>query len=218
MSDPRPPAGGKASLKHDAGSVSEPVVDVSGLPTVVFGTRTTLWLGFVGVIVVEGMMIFLIIVAYLYLGARAKQWPPGAAPALTASAVNTALFALSTVPAVWLKRRAAQADLTAVRRLLCTLSAIAIATIVVSLWGFASLPVRWEANAYASLVWMLLGTHALVLLAAALMVWVLTIVMLTPRVEGRRYMNVYDSGDYWLLAAFLWLATWLVAYVSPRLL
>jgi hypothetical protein len=38
------------------------------------------------------------------------------------------------------------------------------------------------------------------------------------RTGATSYMNVYDSGDYWLLAAFLWLATWLVAYVSPRFL
>lgn len=35
--------------------------------------------------------------------------------------------------------------------------------------------------------------------------------------EGQRFMNVYESGDYWLLAAFLWLLTWLVIYVAPRL-
>ena len=196
-----------------------PTLDVSHLPTVVFGPRTTLWLGFVGVIIVEGMMILLIIVAYFYLRARGAEWPPGVIPPpLVAATANTAVFVMSTFPAVWLKRAAEQGDLVRVRRWLLTLCTAAIAAIVLSGWTFASLNVRWDTNAYGSLVWMLLGTEAVVVGAAALLIWVLTAYMFRGKVEGRRFMNVYEGADYWLLAVVLWLATWGVIYVAPRVL
>ena len=194
-----------------------PTLDVSHVPTVAFGPRTTVWLGFVGVIIVEGMMIALTIVAYFFLGARAAEWPPHATPpALAAGTVNTAVFLLSIAPALWLKRAARQGDLARVRVLLLVLSVTAIATLGVIGWAFATLNTRWDDDAYGSLVWMLLGMYALALIAAALVVWVLAAFMFGGPVEGRRFMNVYEAGDYWLLAIALWLATWAVVYVAPR--
>lgn len=196
-----------------------PTLDVSHVPTVAFGSRTTLWLGFVGVIIVEGMMILLVIVAYFYLAALSSDWPPGgSAPPLSAGVANTVVLLLSIVPAVRLKRAAAKADLGRVRALLIVLSVIAAATVALSGWAFATLDTRWDANAYGSLVWMLLGMHAFALVAAALVIWVLAAYMFGGVVDGHRYMNAYESGDFWLLAAFLWLPTWFVIYMAPRLL
>lgn len=195
-----------------------PELDVSHLPTVVFGPRSTLWLGFAGVIVVEGMMIMLLIVAYFYLWTRSGDWPAlFAPPPFAAGLVNTGVFLLSIVPAAWLKRAAKRNDLGRVRVLLLVLSIIAVITIGVSGWGFASLNARWDSNAYGSVVWMLLGTHALVLIAAALLLWALTAFSHLRKVDGARLMNMYEAGDYWLLAISLWLATWAVIYVAPRL-
>ena len=194
-----------------------PTLDVSHVPTVAFGPRTTVWLGFVGVIIVEGMMIALTIVAYFLLGARAAEWPPHATPpALAAGTVNTAVFLLSIAPALWLKRAARRGDLARVRVWLLVLSVIAIATLGVIGWAFATLNTRWDDDAYGSLVWMLLGMYALALIAAALVIWVLAVFMFSGPAEGRRFTNVYEAGDYWLLAIALWLSTWAVIYLAPR--
>lgn len=196
-----------------------PTLDVSHVPTVAFGPRTTVWLGFVGVIIVEGMMILLVIVGYFYLRARAPDWPPGVAPPpLSIANANTAVFVFSIWPAAWLKRAAARGDLGGVRQWMLTLSAAAVITMVLTGWTFASLNVRWDANAYGSLVWMLLGTEAVVLIAAALIIWVLTVYVFWGIAEGRRFVNFYASADYWLLAVSLWLATWAVIYLAPRVL
>lgn len=196
-----------------------PPLDVSRLPTVVFGPRTTLWLGFVGVIIVESMMILLISVAYFYLRARETDWPPGVMPPpLGVATVNTAVLVISTVPAVWLKRAAEQGNSGRVRTWLLVLSAAAVTTLVLSGGAFASLNIRWDTDAYGSLVWMLLGTEVVVLVAAALQIWVPTAYMVWGKIEGRRFMNVYQSADYWLLAIVLWLASWAVIYVAPRVL
>jgi heme/copper-type cytochrome/quinol oxidase subunit 3 len=121
-------------------------------------------------------------------------------------------------PAALLKRAAEQGNVGLVRQQLLVLSTVAVATLALIGWSFMSLNVRWDTNAYGSLVWMLIGTHVVALTAAALILWVLTIYMYTGVIEGRRFMNVYESGDYWLLAVFLWLAAWAVVYVAPRVL
>jgi hypothetical protein len=54
------------------------------------------------------------------------------------------------------------------------------------------------------------------LIAAALVVWVLAGFIFSGAVEGRRFLNVYEAGDYWLLAVFLWLSISTVIYVRPR--
>ena len=197
---------------------ARPTLDVSRVPTVVFGPRTTVWLGFVGVIIIEGMMILLIIVSYFYLRARGADWPPGAAPPpLIAATTTTVAFVLTLWPAAWLKRAAEDGDLERARTWLLLLSAAAVTTLVLSGWVFATLNIRWDSNAYGSLVWMLLGTEMVVLIAAAIKIWVLTTYMFWGVVEGRRFMNAYESGDYWMLAVALWLASWAVVYVAPRL-
>lgn len=196
-----------------------PKLEVSHLPTVVFGPRSTLWFGFVGVIIVEGMMILFLIVSYLYLWARAADWPALAAPPpLAAGLVNTGVFLISIVPAAWLKRAARRGDPARVRALLLALSAVAVITIGVTGWAFASLNSPMDSHAYGSTVWMLLAMFALALIAAALVLWALAAsFMRKDMVEGRRLMNAYEAGDYWLLAVVLWLATWTVIYVAPRM-
>lgn len=199
--------------------MARPVLDVSKLPTIVFGPRTTLWLGFAGVIVVEGMMILLIIVGYFYLAGSAATWSFGPAPpSIGPGIVNTAVYLLSAIPAMWLKRAAERADLRRVRTLLLVMSAIIVVTMTISGWAFATLNTRGDGNAYGSLVWMLLGTHVVVLIAAALVIWTLALFMFRGKVDGRRYMNAYQSADYWLLAIYLWLLAALVIYVAPRAL
>lgn len=164
-------------------------------------------------------MILLIIVAYFYLRARQMDWPPSVAPPpLAAATTATAVFIVSVWPAAFLKRAAEQGNLAHVRRGLVLLSTAAVATLALIGWSFVSLNVRWDTNAYGSLVWMLIGTHVVALTAAALILWVLTIYMFTGVIEGRRFMNVYESADYWLLAVVLWLATWAVVYIAPRVL
>ena len=201
------------------GMTKRRTLDVSHLPTVVFGTHTTIWLGFIGVVIVEGTMILLIIVGYFYLQVRGVDWPTGvSAPPHAAATSTTAVFVLSMWPAALLKRAAQQGSVGLVRRRLLMLSAAAVAMLALIGWSFISLNVRWDTNAYGSLVWMLIGTYAVAFIAAALILWVLTIYMFTGMLEGRRFMNVYQSADYWLLAAALWLAVWTVIYIAPRVL
>ena len=74
-------------------------IDVSHLPSFVFGHRSIMWWGGAALMLMEGAMFALLIVSYIYLKGRAPEWPPGYfAPVLFWGTVNTFVLLASMVP------------------------------------------------------------------------------------------------------------------------
>jgi cytochrome c oxidase subunit I+III len=83
---------------------------------------------------------------------------------------------------------------------------------------FRSLNSTWDANAYASVTWTLLGLHTVHLVTDWFDTVVLTALFYTDRVEGKRYMDASENADYWYFVVFAWLPIYAVLYFAPRLL
>jgi cytochrome c oxidase subunit III len=194
-------------------------LDVSELPTVVFGHKSLIWWGTGGMMAIEGTMFALVLVSYYFLRTRTTGWPPGLLPpALLPGALNTALFVASIVPNQWTKKVAEKADLNSTRIGLIILSAVGVANIVLRAFEFRALNCQWDANAYASVVWTLLGLHTVHLVTDWFDTVVLTVLFFTPHVEGKRFMDASENSDYWYFVVFTWLPIWLTLYFAPRLL
>src|SRR5690349_14799644 len=91
--------------------MSRPALDVSALPTIVYGPRATLWWGILGLIAIEGTALAITGVAYLYLRQNFVAWPPEGTPlpALGAATAELAVLVASVIPMAavdWLARRA----------------------------------------------------------------------------------------------------------------
>ena len=56
------------------------VVDVSALPAVASGPRTTIWWGVIGLLTIEGTMFGLLVATYFYLKLNFLEWPPTGTP------------------------------------------------------------------------------------------------------------------------------------------
>jgi cytochrome c oxidase subunit 1/cytochrome c oxidase subunit I+III len=70
-----------------------PTLDVSGLPTVVFGSRSILWWATMGLAIIEGTMFAILIATYFFLRTRVGDWPPGVLPPyLLWGTINTGIF------------------------------------------------------------------------------------------------------------------------------
>jgi heme/copper-type cytochrome/quinol oxidase subunit 3 len=117
-----------------------------------------------------------------------------------------------------LKQAAKQGDLRKVRLGLVVLDAIGLAALMVRIPEFPSLGVHWMSNAYGSAVWTLLGFHTVHLLTDWVDSVVLTVLMFTSRVEGKRFMDVYENSDYWYFVIWTWLPVYATIYLAPRLL
>jgi heme/copper-type cytochrome/quinol oxidase subunit 3 len=194
------------------------VQDVQELDHHGYGPRMTTWWGTVGMMSIEGTSLALAAGAYLYLAARSPQWPPGAPlPSLVWSSVMTVLMLVSIVPNFILQQVASSEDKRRVRFWLIVLLLFGLATLVIRGLEFASLNVRWDANAYGSIVWFILVVHTTYIAADWVDTIVLTVLMFTRHGEGKRFSDAEEDAIFWWFVIATWIAIYLLIYWFPRI-
>ncbi|WP_046863620.1 cytochrome c oxidase subunit 3 [Microvirga massiliensis] len=195
-----------------------PIQDVSALPTYAFGSRMTMWWGTLGFCLLEGTGFALAVGAYLYLAFINPQWPLSAPPPdLLWSGLLTAVLLASLWPNLWTKKAAKAEDLRRVRIGLVIMSLVGVALVGIRVMEFTGLHVRWDQNAYGSIVWMLLGLHTVHIVTDVADTIVLTVLMFTRHGEGKRFSDTEDNAFYWNFVVGSWLPIYLLLYWSPRL-
>lgn len=194
-----------------------PVLDVSQLPNVLFGTRSITWWGTIGMMAIEGTVFALAIASYFYLHSRVDQWPPGVLPPdLFWGTLNTVIFLVSVIPNEWYRRRAHKGDLRAVRIGLIVLTLFGLLNLVVRYFELRHLNCDWTLTAYGSIVWLLMGLHVVHLLTDWVDTVVLTTLFFTPHVEGKRFTDAAENASYWYFVVITWIPIYLVLYWAPR--
>lgn len=212
MSAPRENrASGKEPVRRDA------ALDVSTLPTFAFGTRSPMWWGTMGLVVIESTVFALTIMAYFYLRSHAPRWPiEGVPPDLLWGGVNTAVLVASLWPNQLAKRAAERLDLAGVRVWMTVCMLFSLAFLAVRVFEFTALNTRWDTDAYGSVVWMLLGLHTTHLVTDAWDSMVLTVMMFTGPHEGKRFVDVSENAGYWYFVVLSWLPIYAVIYWGAR--
>ena len=168
-------------------------------------------------IVAEGSIFAMLIGAYFYLRGRSPDWPPNAAPPMLRWGVtNTVVLLLSVLPNIWYKRAAEREDLRVARIGLVIGIVFAVAFTVIRFFEFGALNTRFDMNAYGSIVWMLLGFHTTHLITDLIDTAVLTTLMFTGPIEGKRFSDVSDNAFYWYFVVIAWLPIFAVIYLVPR--
>lgn len=190
--------------------------DVSKLPTYGFGGKNPLWWGNLAFMVIEGLGFVFAVATYLYLYNQNQSWPLGPQLKLHWATTLTVLMLASEVPNVWLKKMATQFDLKKVRLGLIVMSAIGIATILIRYFEFKDVNIRWDDNAYGSIVWFLLGLHTLHIVTDVSETIVMTVCAHIGPVDFRRFPEVEDNQDYWHFVVFFWIVTYVTLYWVPR--
>jgi heme/copper-type cytochrome/quinol oxidase subunit 3 len=195
----------------------EVAFDVAELDGHGYGPRMTTWWGTVGLMAMEGMGLALACGAYVYIAARNPQWPADAPdPSLVWSSLMTLVMLLSLVPTVLLHRIAHTEDLVKVRVLLIIMSLFGLATLVIRGFEFTTLYVRWDTNAYGSVVWFLIVLHTTHILADVVDTMVLTVLMFTRHAHGKRFSDAEDDAIFWYFVVAAWLAIYGLIYWFPR--
>jgi heme/copper-type cytochrome/quinol oxidase subunit 3 len=199
---------------------ASPTLDVSGLAPGAFGSRSLMWWGTLGMVLIEGTAFALAIGAYFFLKTRTPQWPPDgvAPPVLFWGSLNTVLLLASAVPNELAKRAAERIDLRATRIWLLLCIAFGIAFNIIRAMEFANLRVSWSHDAYGSIVWMLLGLHTVHIVTDVADTIVLTALMLIGPIEEKRFVDVAENAVYWYFVVFAWLPIYGVIYWAPRVL
>ena len=194
------------------------VQDLSELPTYGFGHRMTVAWGTLGFIAIEGMGFALAAGAYLYLAWLNAEWPLSVDPPdLFWSTMHTVIVLVSLWPNELSKKNAEKHDLRRVRRVLVIMSLIGLALLANRAMEFYTLHVKWDTNAYGSLVWVLLGLHTAHLATDVIDTMVLTALMFTRHAHGKRFSDVSDNAFYWYFVVASWLPIYVLIYWASRL-
>jgi cytochrome c oxidase subunit 3 len=196
---------------------AKPVLDVSRLPGYAFRHRSLMWWGTVGIMVIEGAVFAMLVVTYFYLRGQVEEWPPHLPPPdLWAGTLNTAILLVSLLPNYWVQKVAEREELQSVRIGLVSCLVFAVAFLIVRAFEFGALHCQWDTNAYGSIVWTTLGFHTVHLLTDAVDTAVLTVLMFTGPLEGRRFVDVSENSFYWYFVVAVWLPLYVVVYLAPR--
>jgi heme/copper-type cytochrome/quinol oxidase subunit 3 len=196
----------------------EQQLDVSRLPTYGFGHRSLMWWGTMGLMVIEGTVFALTVAAYFYLRSHAREWPMNAAPPeLVWGTANTVLLLVSLIPNHLAKRAGERLDLAAVRLWLVVCLVFGIGFIAMRAMEFTSLNTRWDSQAYGSAVWTLMVMHTIHIVTDAFDTAVLTVLMFTGPLQGKRFVDVSENALYWVFVVLSWLPIYAVVYWVPRM-
>ena len=196
----------------------EIVGNLADLPRSASGPAHLVWWGNIGFMLIEGAGLALAASAYLYLMTQASAWPGrgDALPALGWSALFTAGLLLSELPNLWVLRCARSRHVPGVRWGALAMSAIGLLLLVLRGFELASLGVRWDQDAYGSVVWLLMVLHT----SHVLTDWGDTVVqaawLFTHEVGDDQFADVEDNSNYWTFVVVTWLPIYALVYWAPR--
>jgi cytochrome c oxidase subunit III len=193
------------------------VLDVSSLPSHRFSHHSPMWWGTLGMMAIEGTVFALTVMCYFYLRSHARTWPMTALPPdLLWGTIALVLMIASAVPNQLAKKAAERYDARGVRLWLGIMIAFGVALLVVRCFEFAALNVRWDSNAYGSVVWVLLGFHTAHLATDWADSVVLEALFFRDKLTGRRFVDVSENSLYWYFVVISWIPIYFVIYWGAR--
>ncbi|HKO14783.1 MAG TPA: hypothetical protein VJU87_01035 [Gemmatimonadaceae bacterium] len=205
--------------------VDEPLVeqravgDLSLLPTVTFGSRSLMWWGTLGFMVIEGWTLALIVAMYFYLRQNYDAWPPlhTPAPGIAVATWNLAVMLVSCVPAFLAARAGKRLDRGAARIWVTVLALFGLATVILRWYELWALNVRWDTNAYGTAAWTIVGVHATLLLLDVADTIGLSLFYWIGRSPVKMLSDTNDNSFYWYFTVGVWIPLYVIVYLGPRL-
>lgn len=193
-------------------------LDLSDLPLHGRHQASPTWWGTAAFMLIEGSAFAVAIGIYLYLLSLAPSWPLAPAPPdLGPGTLVTVILLVSLVPNWLVGRWAREAAFRKVQIGTLVMCLFGIAPLIVRIYEFAGLNVWWDANAYGSVVWLLLGLHSTHLITDLADTVVLAAVLFTRHGRnGRRLGDVEDNVLYWNFVVLTWLPLYGCIYWIPR--
>jgi heme/copper-type cytochrome/quinol oxidase subunit 3 len=195
------------------------VLDVRGTSPYTHGAQAPLFWGFLGMIVIETMVIGSFVSAYFYLRAQAPEWPPAGTkpPELLLPTLNTVVLLASSLALHWGETGAKRGA----RRQLAwgLLGSCLLAAAFLTLKGveYADKEYQWDTHAYGSIVWTIVGFHSAHVIALLAKTSVVTVLAFRGYFDPERRLGVTVNGIYWHFVVVIWVPLYVVLYLVPRL-
>lgn len=190
------------------------------LPGGARGPAHLVWWGNTGFMAIEGMAFLLAAACYVYLIGRNPSWPPpgDASPALFWSGIFTLALLASEIPNLILLRAVEARNEVHVRWLGLLMSVIGLGLLILRGVEVYHLAPRWDKDAYASVMWMLMVLHTSHIVSELGETTVQTVWLFTHEIGDHQYADVEDDGNYWTFVVLAWLPIYGLIYWLPRVL
>jgi cytochrome c oxidase subunit III len=203
-----------------------PQINVSDLPDSAFDERSPVWWGNTLLILIESTTLILLLVGYLYCRQNFDEWPPPKTDVIPAihdpvanllwGTIQFFLLALTCIPMYLTDIAARQDDEPRVRKGLIFMFCVCIVSLALRWQEFHAVKFWWNDNAYASLVWTMLGLHLTYILAAAGEFFIMGLWTFTHELDPKHAHDVTLAGGYWYWVAATNALIYAAIYWFPR--
>jgi len=205
-------------VPHQPPRSLRPMFDAAPLPTTVFGPQDITWWGTLGFMVIEGTTLAVGLSTYLYLWKNFSEWPPAPLrePGVLAPTLNLLLLLVTMLPMALAGRAAKRYDRDGSIRWLLVASLCSVGTLVLRFFEFKALNVRWDTNAYGSVVWFTLGIHTTLVITDLVECLVIAALFAFGPWEEKHFSDVDDSASYQYFLSLSYVVVFLVIFLLPR--
>lgn len=195
-------------------------IDVSRLPTVVFGSKNIMFWGTVAFMVIEGWTMALTGMSYFYLRQSSPHWPPLRTPnpGLLIPSINMAVMLVSLVPSYLAAESAKKLDRSGVTRWLFVTGFLGVVILVLRWYELWAINTRWDTTAYGSIAWLVVGLHMTLILLDVGDTIGLGVMFAKRELPPHYYPDTTDNSMYWYFTVLGWIPFFLIVYVSPYFL
>jgi heme/copper-type cytochrome/quinol oxidase subunit 3 len=202
-------------------------IDVSDLPPDTMDHRSPIWWGNLLLLVIETTMFAITIAAYFYLRiVDFDSWPPSQVntqppvyhpvPALLMPTLNLVILLVSFAPMLWASRACLKQNTRAVTIGLVLTVLLGILSTVVRFYEFPGIHFKWNDNAYASIVWLLLGLHLAHIITATAENSLMTVWVMLKGLDHKHARDVRVTATYWYWVVGMWVLLYILIYWGPR--
>ena len=112
-------------------------------------------------------------------------------------------------------RRYADIDLASVRWGLVAATLFNVAFVVLRWFELFALNVKWDTNAYGSAQWLLVLSHATLLLVELLEVGGMAVLFWVGPLEKKHFTDAADLAFYWYFMVGIWAPVFVLSYLLP---
>ena len=187
------------------------------LDTDASGPAASIWWGIIGLVTIEIVVFGSLIVSYFYYKTNGVDWPPEDPPSLLLPTINTGVLLASSFAISVADRGIRDGSQRRLRAGLLASVVLAVLFLVLKGFEFAEKPYRWDDHSYGSIVWTMLGLHALHVFSVLLKSCTMTVLAFKGYFSERSYVGVQVNGLYWHFVTAIWVPIYVTIYLSPRL-